>query len=69
MSLQSGSICVLLCARSVPGWMEVCAPKLQVDVHTFQRVVLHSLVLECAPSHSHHAWSPCLCGAERCLGH
>lgn len=69
MSLQSGSICVLLCAQSVPGEMEMCAPKLQVGVCTFQRVVLHSLVLQCALSHCHHARSPCLSGAERCQGH
>lgn len=52
----------------MPGQTEVCAPKLQVDVCTFWRVVLHSLVLQCALSHSRHAWTPCLCGAERCLG-
>lgn len=64
MSLQSGSISVLLCALSVPGQMEVHAPKLQVDVCTFRRVVLHSLVLQCALSHSCHARSPCL--SARC---
>lgn len=36
---------------------------------TFQRVVLRSLVLQCALSHSRYARSLCLCGAEKCLGH
>lgn len=69
MSLQSGSICVFLRAQSVPSSMEVYALKQQIGVCAFQRVVLPSLVLQCALSHNCYAHSLCLCGAERCLGH
>lgn len=49
--------------------MEVYASKLQIGVCTFRRVVLHSLVLQCALRHNCYAYSRCLCGAEWCLGH
>lgn len=60
-------LCIAVCSECAR--VQVYAPKLQFDACTLQRVVLHSLVLQCALSHYHYADSLCLCGTERYMGH